>query len=81
MRSFWFSYSVAFWAPVDAVVSPEFWQHEWPETDFSQTTVESWVEVLSSFPPKDGSPSLIDPQLITAFSDNQITDREPVISV
>jgi hypothetical protein len=80
-RSFWFSYSVAFWAPVAAVGSPEFWQHEWPETDFSQTTVESWVEVLSSFPPKDGSPSLIDPQFINAFSDNQITDREPVISV
>ena len=81
MRSFLFSFLVALWAPVAAVGSPEFWQHEWPKTDFSQTTVENWVEVLSGGPPKDGIPSLSDPKFIAALSETKITDREPVISV
>jgi hypothetical protein len=81
MRSFLFSCLVALWAPVAVVGSPEFWQHEWPETDFSQTTVENWVEVLSGGPPKDGIPSLSDPKFMAALSETKITDHEPVISV
>ena len=65
-----------FWAPVAAVGSLGFWQHEWPQIDFSQTTVQNWAEVLSGGPSKDGIPSYSDTHFITAFSDNQITDRE-----
>ena len=33
---------------------PNFWKHEWPNTDFTQTTIENWVEIMSGGPPKDG---------------------------
>lgn len=81
MRRVLFSCLVALLAPVVAIASPEFWQHEWPDTDFSQTTVENWIEVLSGGPAKDGIPSLSDPKFISALNDRDITDREPVISV
>jgi hypothetical protein len=77
--SLWFLVSVV--APVLALASPDFWKHEWPNTDFSQTTVENWVEVLSGGPPKDGIPALFDPRFIKAKNDRQITDREAVITV
>jgi len=61
MRSFLFSCLMALWAPVAAVGSPEFWQYKWPQTDFGQTKVENWVEILSCGAPKDCIPSLSDP--------------------
>lgn len=64
-----------------APASPEFWQYEWPNTDFETTSVESWTEILSGGPPKDGIPALNDPQFIKVPSETKIEDREPVISV
>ncbi len=49
-----------------AVASPEFWKHEWPETDFGTTSVENWVEILSGGPPKDGIPAIDGPNFIAA---------------
>jgi len=66
-------------APVSA--DPNFWKHEWPETDFSQTSVENWVEILSGGPPKDGIPALSDPSFIEASAETRIADTEPVITV
>ena len=64
-----------------APANPEFWKYEWPNTDFETTSVESWTEILSGGPPRDGIPALNDPQFIQASSETRIEDREPVISV
>ena len=50
--------------------NPAFWQHEWPNTDFSKTTVDNWVEILSGGPPKDGIPALSDPSFVNAHEEN-----------
>jgi hypothetical protein len=60
---------------------PNFWKHEWPETDFAITNVENWVEILSGGPPKDGIPSLSDPNFISVADEMRIMDREPVITL
>lgn len=64
-----------------AQASPEFWQHEWPNTNFQKTSVGSWVEILSGGPPKDGIPALDDPSFIPVDSETRIGDREPVITL
>ncbi|KUJ80768.1 hypothetical protein AVO45_06980 [Ruegeria marisrubri] len=61
--------------------NPDFWRHEWPETDFSRTSVENWAEILSGGPPKDGIPALDDPQFIAVRDETRIGKREPVITV
>ncbi len=64
-----------------AVASPEFWRSEWPNTDFEQTSVESWVEILSGGPPKDGIPALDNPAFVSVVEKSGLTLREPVITV
>ena len=66
---------------VAAHASPEFWRSEWPNTDFENTTVESWVEILSGGPPKDGIPAISDPTFRTVASETRLSAREPVITV
>lgn len=68
-------------AASQAAASPEFWVHEWPNTDFEKTSVESWVEVLSGGPAKDGIPALSDPSFHSASQETTLADREPVITV
>lgn len=63
---------------VGAQASPEFWRFEWPRTDFEQTSVENWTEILSGGPPKDGIPAITDPQMISAAS-AALPGREPVM--
>lgn len=60
---------------------PSFWKHEWPETDFSKTSVTNWVEILSGGPPKDGIPALSDVQFIEAGKERRIDGSEPVITL
>ena len=64
-----------------ASASPEFWQHEWPKTDFEKTTVENWVEIMSGGPPKDGIPALSNPKFRKASTETRIGGTEPVITV
>ncbi|WP_293444632.1 DUF3179 domain-containing protein [Planktotalea sp.] len=64
-----------------ASASPEFWQHEWPKTDFEKTTVENWVEIMSGGPPKDGIPALNNPKFRKASTETRIGGTEPVITV
>ena len=68
-------------AATTAVASPEFWVHEWPNTDFDKTSVESWVEILSGGPSKDGIPALDDPAFIAVADENRLSGREPVIAL
>jgi hypothetical protein len=64
-----------------AAASPEWWRSEWPDTDFSKTTVESWKEILSGGPPKDGIPALDSPSFHRAGEVRGLDPREPVITL
>lgn len=71
--------SLALSFPVSA--DPSFWKHEWPETDFSITSISNWVEILSGGPPKDGIPALDDVQFIEVAQERRIEASEPVITL
>lgn len=58
--------------------TPPFWENEWPDTDFSKSSV-SFVEVLSGGPPKDGIPALDEVEF--GPNDASIDDVEPVVTV
>ncbi len=61
--------------------SPEFWQHEWPDTNFEVTSIDNWVEIMSGGPPKDGIPAINDPSFIAVAEERRLTPREPVITL
>ncbi|WP_333713696.1 DUF3179 domain-containing protein [Yoonia sp.] len=64
-----------------AAADPDFWQYEWPRTDFETTTVESWIEIISGGPPKDGIPAIDDPAFEPAATKEGLDPREPVITL
>ncbi|MFD1344228.1 DUF3179 domain-containing protein [Litorisediminicola beolgyonensis] len=61
-----------------AAAAPEQWRAEWPETDFSQTTVGGWAEIISGGPGRDGIPAITGPSFLRA-EDAQLEPREPVM--
>ena len=64
-----------------AVASPEFWAFEWPNTNFENTSVDRWVEIISGGPAKDGIPAIDDPTFKSVADETWLTDREPVITL
>jgi len=44
-----------------ARADPRFWKHEFPLTDFAQTTVPDWREIRDGGPGRDGIPALTAP--------------------
>ncbi|EBA11349.1 DUF3179 domain-containing protein [Roseobacter sp. CCS2] len=64
-----------------SVASPEFWSFEWPNTDFETNTVDSWVEIMSGGPPKDGIPAIDDPTFLAVADKPNLEPREPVITL
>ncbi|MBL8580469.1 MAG: DUF3179 domain-containing protein [Mesorhizobium sp.] len=56
------------------------WKHEWPQTDFSRTTVDL-SEIISGGPPKDGIPSIDDPSFIPVAEATELAPQEPVLSL
>ncbi len=63
-----------------AIAQVEFWKHEWPNTDFSRSSV-AFIEILSGGPPKDGIPAVDDPSFINVSEETRLDDREPVIAL
>ena len=63
-----------------ASANPARWEREWPDTDFTNTSV-AWSEILSGGPPKDGIPALSDPSFISVTEESRIDPLEPVITV
>ncbi len=61
--------------------NPVRWKTEWPQTDFSVTSITDWSEIISGGPPKDGIPAISDPAMIPVSQENRIAGREPVISL
>lgn len=64
-----------------AQADPRQWRSEWPDTDFSVTSVDDWSEILSGGPPKDGIPALSDPNFLPVSKETRLMPREPVITV
>ncbi|MCL3883677.1 DUF3179 domain-containing protein [Marivita sp. GX14005] len=64
-----------------AAARPEFWQGEWPRTDFSRSAVADWSEIRSGGPPKDGIPALSDPDFVEVSEKTGLGDAEPVITL
>jgi len=57
-----------------------YWQSEWPNTDFSKSSV-AFSSILSGGPPKDGIPAVDDPTFIQVGKESRLGDREPVITL
>ncbi|WP_082182050.1 DUF3179 domain-containing protein [Aestuariivita boseongensis] len=77
----WQGVLAALWlSAAGAEASPEFWVYQWPDTDFEITSLDSWREIQSGGPGRDGIPALDDPQFVRA-GEVQIAPREPVVTV
>ena len=68
-----------YWAQ-QATANPENWRYEWPQTDFSKTSVD-FEEILSGGPPKDGIPSIDDPQFMPVADMKELGEKEPVVGL
>ncbi|MEM7437997.1 MAG: DUF3179 domain-containing protein [Pseudomonadota bacterium] len=55
------------------------WAQEWPNTDFSKSSV-SFKEIFSGGPPKDGIPAIDNPKMVKA-SRVKIPGQEPVMTL
>jgi hypothetical protein len=64
------------WAAAD----PMRWAVEWPDTDFSKSSVD-FREIFSGGPPKDGIPSIDRPKFVAAADEKEVADSEPVIGL
>ncbi len=56
------------------------WNNEWSQTDFSKASL-NFRAIISGGPPKDGIPSIDQPNFIPVAEETRIADTEPVISV
>ncbi len=64
-----------------ALASPERWELEWPQTNFSRSAVTDWSEIQSGGPPKDGIPAINDPNFLRTSDETRLGKREPVITL
>lgn len=62
------------------VADPVIWKGEWPNTDFSKTSID-FAEILSGGPPKDGIPAIDNPEFKKVGDVTHINPNEPVIGV
>lgn len=58
-----------------------YWEYEWPDTDFSKTTVQNWTEIRSGGPGKDGIPALGPPAFLPADQETRLGETEAVIQL
>lgn len=63
------------------VADPSFWRHEWPQTDFSTTSLDSWNDIRDGGPGKDGIPALSAPKFHDIQNETALEPSEAVISV
>ena len=63
-----------------AWANPLMWAVEWPDTDFSKHSVE-FEEILSGGPPKDGIPSIDEPEFVAVSEVDGLADTEPVVGL
>ena len=59
---------------------PNFWSSEWPNTDFTRTSVD-FAEIFSGGPPKDGIPAITGPRMLSVADEDALGAMEPVVVV
>lgn len=67
--------------PWSVKADPQVWQKEWPQTDFSRSSVPDWTQIRSGGVRKDGIPALDRPQFVEAPEARNLKPREPVITL
>ena len=80
MRVLAAAFALCVWT-VTAQADPARWKSEWPDTDFSRSSLGTWSEIMSGGPPKDGIPALDAPSFLRASGARGLGDREPVITL
>ena len=68
-----------FFSAAQLAAAPVHWRLEWPDTDFSRRSVPL-EEIISGGPPKDGIPSIDDPEF-APVAESELPDHEPVIGL
>ena len=63
-----------------AAANPGFWRFQWPDTDFTQHSVDL-SEIMGGGPPKDGIPSIDDPVFKAVSEMTDLAPKEPVIGL
>lgn len=63
-----------------AAADPDLWRSEWPDTDFTRSSVD-FSEIMSGGPPRDGIPAIDDPTFIAVSEETRLRPTEPVIAV
>ena len=63
-----------------ASANPERWKRAWPQTDFSQASIDL-DEILSGGPPKDGIPSIDSPRFVAVAEPDNLSPTDPVIGL
>ncbi len=66
--------------PSTARANPEQWSYAWPQTDFTNTSVD-FDEIMSGGPPKDGIPSIDHPEFESVAEVDHLKPTEPVIGL
>ena len=65
---------------LSAAANPLFWGVEWPNTDFSRKSID-FKEILSGGPPKDGIPSIDNPEFVPVSQVLDLVGTEPIIGI
>jgi len=73
------AFAFLFWGTI-AHAQIERWQREGWKTDFDFMAVEP-SEIFSGGPPKDGIPSIDNPNFVAVNESDNLTDRDPVIGL
>ena len=63
-----------------AAADPDIWAREFPQTDFTRSSVD-YSEIISGGPPRDGIPAINDPAFIPVAEEDRIPDTEPVMTL
>jgi len=64
----------------EAGAYPESWDMDWPQTDFTKTSVDL-AEIFSGGPAKDGIPSIDNPTFLAVSEITDLGMQEPVIAL
>lgn len=75
------AFLIAAFTATTAAANPSVWERQgWAETDFSRHSIE-WNEIMSGGPPKDGIPSIDEPQFQPVADETEVKPNEPVIGL
>lgn len=75
-----FSFLCACLITSPVLAQSDFWDHEWPNTNFNKSAIDLG-EVMSGGPPKDGIPAIDNPTFAKQDAGHEIGAQEPVLAI